>query len=370
MINLDRLTWGAAAGAATNMVVGGLGARLAMRVVVLLIGGQPAVTLEGTAGILVLAAILGTLLGAAVALVHGWAGKKWRWADWLLGGLLVLLVAGLFLTIRDGEAALLSAGQGLLLFAPLALVSTLATGFVFEKLWRSRAPRLEREAPVLWLAVYGVAFVLSFVGLMSLAGGPLRLPRIAWHMAAMAGSGANMAEAYVPMQILGFVFALVYLLLTWLLFWLAEGPDLRMAAIGLLLLAAGSFHVIGPLESVLGRGLPADALEVLLGAVGLALLAVVYWRLFTRSGTGMSRAPLAISLLIVAGAYVTLALLITVQPEWRVLRQPLLVTLFSVTLYLLPSLALPLGLLWSRQRTADRSGPAASYQASMPADAV
>lgn len=84
----------------------------------------------------------------------------------------------------------------------------------------------------------------------------------------------------------------------------------------------------------------------------------------------MSRAPLAISLLIVAGAYVTLALLITVQPEWRVLRQPLLVTLFSVTLYLLPSLALPLGLLWSRQRTADRSGPAASYQASMPADAV
>lgn len=52
-----------------------------------------------------------------------------------------------------------------------------------------------------------------------------------------------MAEAYVPMQILGFVFALVYLLLTWLLFWLAEGPDLRMAAIGLLLLAAGSIAV-------------------------------------------------------------------------------------------------------------------------------
>ena len=91
--------------------------------------------------------------------------------------------------------------------------------------------------------------------------------------------------------------------------------------------------------------MPADALEVLLAAVGVALLAVVYWRLFTRSPAGVRRAPLAVSLLIVAGAYVALAVLISVQPAWRVLRQPLLVTLFSVTLYLLPSLALPLGLL-------------------------
>ncbi len=147
MVNLDRLTLGAAAGAVTNMVVGGIGARLAMRVVVLLIGGQPAVTFEGTAGILLLAAILGTVLGAAVALVHGWAGSRWRRADWLLGGLLTLLVAGMFLTIRDGEAALLPAWQGLLLFAPLALLSTLATGYVFEWLWRSRATKIERQAP-------------------------------------------------------------------------------------------------------------------------------------------------------------------------------------------------------------------------------
>ena len=91
------------------------------------------------------------------------------------------------------------------------------------------------------------------------------------------------------MQMLGFVFALVYLLLTWLLFWLAEGPDLRVAAIGLLLLAGGSFHVIGPIERVLGRGLLADTLEIFLAAVGVALLAVVYWRLLTRSGS--RRAP-------------------------------------------------------------------------------
>ena len=212
MISLDRLTLGAAAGAATNVVVGGIGARLAMRVVVLLIGGQPAVTLEGTAGILVLAAILGTVLGAAVGLVHGWAGSRWRRADWLLGGLLALLVAGMFLTIRDGEAALLPAAQGLLLFAPLALLSTLATGYVFERLWRSRAPKVERQAPAMWCVIYGAAFVPAFVGMTSLAGGPLRLPRVAWHMVMMAGTGANMAAAHVPMQMLGFVFALLYLL--------------------------------------------------------------------------------------------------------------------------------------------------------------
>ncbi len=96
---------------------------------------------------------------------------------------------------------------------------------------------------------------------------------------------------------------------------------------------------------------------------------MVYWRLFTGSRAGVRRAPLAISLLVVAGAYVALAVLISVQPEWRVLRQPLLVTLFSVTLYLLPSLALPLGLLWSRQRTSDHTGSAAGYQAGVPADA-
>jgi hypothetical protein len=185
----------------------------------------------------------------------------------------------------------------------------------------------------------------------------------------MANAGANMAGAYAPMQMLGFVFALVYLLLTWVLFWLAEGPDLRAAAIGLLLLAAGAFHVIGPVESILGRGRPADTVEVLLAAVGMALLGVVYWRLFTRSPAGVRRAPLAISLLIVAGAYVALALLISVQPEWRVLRQPLLVTMFSVTLYLLPALALPLGLLWSRQRRPDHIRGAAGYQAGVPADA-
>lgn len=170
------------------------------------------------------------------------------------------------------------------------------------------------------------------------------------------------------MQMLGFVFALVYLLLTWLLFWLAEGPDLRAAAIGLLLLAGGSFHVIGPIERVLGRGLLADTLEIFLAAVGVALLAVVYWRLLTRSGTGVRRVPPAISLLVAAGAYITLGVVLSVQPEWRVLRQPMLVTLFSVTLYLLPSLALPLGLLWSRQRTSDHAWSAGGYQAGVPAD--
>src|SRR5688572_13532711 len=99
MIDLDKITLGAAAGAATNLIVGGIGARLAMRAVVLLIGGEPAVTLAGVTGILLMAAMLGLVLGIAVALVHGWAGSRWQWADWLLGGLLMLLVTGAFFSI-------------------------------------------------------------------------------------------------------------------------------------------------------------------------------------------------------------------------------------------------------------------------------
>ncbi len=369
MVSLDKITLGAVAGAGTNLVVGGIGARLAMRAVVLLIGGQPAVTLEGVTGILLLAAMLGIVLGVAVAFAHNWAGHRWRQADWLLGGLLTLLVTALFLAIRDGEAALLPAWQGVLLFAPLALLSTLATGFVYERLRRRRAGKIERQAPAAWLGAYGIAFVLAFVGLMSLAGGPLRLPRAAWHMALMAGASADFAGAYVPMQMLGFVFAVGYLLLTWLLFWLADGNDLRAGAIGCLLLAAGFFHITGPIAGVLGRGLTASVLEGLLAAVGAAVLAVVYWRLFAGSPAHVRRAPLAISLVVVAAALAGLSALMAVQPQWSVLRQPLLVTLFSVTMYLLPWLALPLGLLCSMQRNHGGQANAAAYQAGALADA-
>jgi hypothetical protein len=338
-------------------------------VVVLLIRGQPAVTLEGVTGIQVIAAILGVILGVIVALTHGWAGNRWRQADWLLGGLLTLLVAGMFLTIRDGEAALLPAWQGLLLFAPLALLSTLATGFVYERLRRRRVGKMEQQAPLAWFGAYGATFLLAFVGMMSLAGGSLRLPRVAWHLAIMTSANADFAGAYAPMQMLGFVFAICYLLLTWLLFWLANSGELRAAAIGCLLISAGLFHVTGPIEGVVGSGPVAFVLEVLLAVVGAALLAVVYWRLLTRSRAFERRAPLAISLLILGGALAVLSMLMVVQPEWSVVRQPLLVTLFSVTLYLLPWLALPLGLLLSMRPAPGRQSSAVAYQASVPADA-
>ena len=88
--------------------------------------------------------------------------------------------------------------------------------------------------------------------MMSLAGGSLRLPRVVWHIASTVSASADFAGAYLPIQMLGFVFAIVYLLLTWLLFWWESSRELRAAAIGLLFLAAGLFHVNGPVESVLG----------------------------------------------------------------------------------------------------------------------
>lgn len=350
MIDLNKITLGAAAGALTNLVIGGIGARLAMRAVALLSGGEPSASWEGTLGILLLGGMLGVVLGAAVACLHGVARERWRAADAALGGLLAFLAAALLFSIRDGEAALLPAWQAVLLFAPLALLSTLATGRVYRRLEQAQSGRTPRPTPAFFLVAYAAAFLSAFMGMMSLAGGSLRLPRVVWHMAQLFGTGADFAAAYAPMQMLGLGFALAYLLLAWLLFWLADRRDLQAAAIGCLLLAAGLFHVSGPIEAVAGRGPAADVGEALLALIGATILAVVYWRLLWGFSPGVRRAPLVISLLLVAGAMGGIAMVMTLQPAWRVLNQPPLVTLFSVALYLLPWLALPLGLLLSMRR--------------------
>jgi hypothetical protein len=368
MIDLNKITLGIAAGAVANMLAGGIGARLAMRAVVLLIGGKPSLTAEGTLGILLLAAILGAVLGLMVAYLHGWAGARWRLADWALGGLLAVLVAWLFFANREGEFALLPAWQVALLFAPLALLSTLATGRLYQWLQRVTASAPQRRAPALWLGAYGIAFIPAFIGMMSLAGVTLRLPRVAWHVPFMGGAAANFAAVYAPMQMLGLLFALSYLLLTWLIFWLANRRALQAAAIGCLLLAAGLFHVNGPLEGVLGRGLAATALEILLALIGAGILAVVYWQLFAGAGGSVRRAPLAFSLLAIAGTVAALVGLMVTQPQWSVLRQPLLVTLFSVTLYLLPWLLLPLGLLLSMRARPGQAASSPVYQPGALAD--
>lgn len=347
MIDLNKIMLGAAAGAASNAIIGGIGARIAMRIVVLLLGGQPGISLDGTLGILLLAAMLGTVLGVVTAYLHGWAGRRWRRADWALGGLLMLLITALFFANREGELALLTPWQGALLFAPLALLSTLASGWAYERLRRTRLAATERRAPAAWLVSYTIASLLALTGMISLAGSALRLPRVAWHVAAMANAGANLTGTYALQQMLGLLFVLTYLLLTSLLFWLANSQPLRAAAIGCLLVAAGLFHSAGPREELWGRGLAANMIEGGVALIGAAILAMVYWRLFTGSPGNVRRRPPAISLLLLAGLLAGLVVQINAQPHWGVLRQPPQVTLFSVTLYLLPWLLLPLGLLLS-----------------------
>lgn len=359
VVNLDKVTFGAAAGAAANVVVGGIGARLAMRIVVLLIGGQPAFTPGGTAGILVLAALLGTLLGLLVAATHSRAGERWRQADLLVGGLLTLLVMALFFSMRDGEAELLPAWQGRLLFAPLALLSTVAAGNAYAGLQRRYAGSPARRASWASFVAYGAALGLAFVGMMSLAGGALRLPRAVWQIAALTSpSSVDFAAGYAPMQALGFVFALGYFLLTWLLFWWGNSGAMRAGAIGCLLLAAGLFHVTGSMEAVMGRGTAADVAEGLLAAVGAGILAVVYWRLFTGPPSAVRRRPLITSLLLLVGSLAMIAALVALLPQWGVRQQAVPVTMVSVTLYLLPWLLLPAGLLCSIQGRTRRLGGA------------
>jgi hypothetical protein len=64
--------------------------------------------------------------------------------------------------------------------------------------------------------------------------------------------------------------------------WLFASQELRVAVIGCLLLAAGSFHVTGPLESLMGRGTAASVLESLLAVAGAAVAALQPRRVYAR----------------------------------------------------------------------------------------
>ena len=66
-VDLNRIGAGLVTGAAAGALIGGIGARLAMRVVALLGEGAPSFSIGGTLGILLMGAILGAIGGLGFA---------------------------------------------------------------------------------------------------------------------------------------------------------------------------------------------------------------------------------------------------------------------------------------------------------------
>jgi hypothetical protein len=151
-VDINRLGAALATGALLGASIGGVGARIAMRVVALLDEGAPSFTLGGTLAIVIMGGVLGALGGLGFALVRGLLRAGWGeetsplrsiGAGAVYGGALAALTALPFFVIREGELALASPLVGAALFAWIPLAYGLALGAAMPRVERSiaAAPR-------------------------------------------------------------------------------------------------------------------------------------------------------------------------------------------------------------------------------------
>lgn len=277
IVNLNTLRTGALAGLLAGALIGGIGARLAMRVVALAVGSQPSFTFTGTMLILVMGAILGIPLGLLYIALR----RVWRWADGWLGlllgmALLLLLVVPLFTSQPGGEFGLLSPLAGIALFGLLPIGFGLALAWLVPFLERRFAGSPARPASVVWIALFGLAALLALISMSSLLGERVVLPPAA--VTLYTESGVRAETAYGVLSLVMLVFMLSYLGLATLIFW-QNGPGglPQFAAVVLLLFAGAFFHQGSLLPGMMGNAAFVRLIPPLLQVAGLAGLFVLLW---------------------------------------------------------------------------------------------
>lgn len=247
-VDINRLGAALATGAALGTIIGGGGARIAMRVVVLLGEGQPGFTGGGTLAIMIMGAVLGVLGGLGFALVRsllraGW-GKETSplrsiGAGAVYGGALAALAALPFFLIREGELALASPLVGAALFAWIPLAYGLALGAAVPRVER-RIAAAPRTVGLGWMATFGLALALALAGMAPLLGGFVPFPPAATDLHYSAGLSFAAAQALHRGLMLAFMLA--YVGLATFIFWRRSHDAVaRLAAVTLLLFAAAFF---------------------------------------------------------------------------------------------------------------------------------
>ena len=281
-VDLNRIGAGLVTGAAAGALIGGIGARLAMRVVALLGEGAPSFSIGGTLGILLMGAVLGAIGGLGFALVR-WilrlrtSSGSPSLRDVLAGAgygtiLSVLTVLPFFLS-PTGELSLAPPLVGAALFGWIPLAYGLTLGIATPWLERRMAPA-DRRVGLGWLLVFGMALVLALAGMTPLLGELVSFPRIVTDLHYAMGLGFQAAHILHRWIVLGVI--LVYCGLTSLVFWRgSQNGTARLAAVTLLLFAAGFFGR----EPALAGGMQAFPLVGLLPglvqAAGLSLMLVL-----------------------------------------------------------------------------------------------
>ncbi len=280
-INLNAFFAALFSGALAGVVVGGVIARLSMRVVALLLGTSGSFSLEGTVGILIIGGVFGVIFGALYPLLRPIFPMARLWQGAVYGALWSLLVAIPFFN-PEGELALISPWIGAALFVPIPILQGVGTAWLYAQVEQRMAGAPERSLPLGWFAGLLVALFLAVVGMGSLAGEGVRLPPIVFN--GTTGLGMGFASVAGFHQFLGFLFLLLWIALSLLLFGLASHSVRgRLTALGLLLMAAGLFHV-QPLFTGWMAGIPVGRwTSAALTAAGAAALIALLMSLPRRS---------------------------------------------------------------------------------------
>lgn len=244
MIDLNKIASATLAGLLAGAVIGGLGARLAMRIVALLIGSQPELTAGGTLGIVIIGGILGLAAGLLFGFIRPLLDRllpgRLLWQGLAYGGVLAILVSLPFFFVREGEIALLPAWQEIVLFGPIALIYGPALALLDGRLRQRYARNQAASVSVLWFAVFGLSLLLAFVSMASLANEVVHLPVAVVRTIRQQGWSFDVRT---PHTMLAILFNLGYCGLTAVIFWRgARDRMAKFAALALLWFAAAFFN--------------------------------------------------------------------------------------------------------------------------------
>ncbi len=273
MINLNRLAFCTITGLIAGALVGGAGARIAMRGVALIGEMQPSFTIGGTFAIFIMGGILGAIAGLLLGLVWKWLPGQPAVKGGVFGGVSALLVGVLLFRSGGGELDLATPPVRAALFAWIPLVWGLAAGWLAGRLAIRFSAAPSRQTGLAGLIFFGFCLLLALMSMFSLASESLSLP--GW--IARAARDWGWAGLRITHTLAMALFALAYCGLCSLIFWQAAGRRLAVGAACALLLFAAAFIQNGrTLTSALDFLNLGQALAGLLRAVGLVgLLAIL-----------------------------------------------------------------------------------------------
>lgn len=241
MVDLNKVQSGVLAGLVVGLVVGGTGARIAMRGVALMAGMQPEFSVGGTLAILVLGAILGVPAGLLFVAARRFLPVPARWKGLIFGLICSLLFIAPFFLSPQGELALVSPLVGASLFGPIPILYAVALAVVVDRMERRPRRAPPRHVGAITFTVFGLALVGAFIRMLSL--GDLTLPFPPTVSRALREFGLTFRASHEYHGMLALVFALAYCGLVAMIFWRGAGnPIGSYAAIALLAFAAAFFH--------------------------------------------------------------------------------------------------------------------------------